>query len=168
MHSFSWETYLEDCGSLRVLRNQFRADDEFDKKYKYNLVEWSGYYAGHDEYLIDNMNVQGIKIKMDPTDTNTLADLLVTKIVSGSQEKFDSELKVATKGDLARLDDNFKLGEQVTLLMRIYHIGNEEIPHLVEVKNIKRAAGNRQVSEEGLKQIEAYKFTSKRIFNRGK
>jgi hypothetical protein len=87
--------------------------------------------------------VKGIKVKMEPTDTKTLADLLVTKIVPGSQDEFDRDLEVPTKGDLALLDSNFKQGENISLLMRIYHIGNEEIPHLVEVKSIKKAAGNR-------------------------
>lgn len=114
------------------------------------------------------MEYRGIRIKMDPTDTMTLADLLITRVITGEAVNFDSTLENPISGDMTELDKNFELGDKVTFLMRLYSVGNEEVPHLAEVKSIKKASGNNKLSKEALTKIQEYKFKDKRIFNKSR
>ena len=69
----TWKDYLEDCGSLRIIHNQFRADNLFQKTFQNRIVEWDTYISGFREYP-ETMRRE-LYFKMSPTDSTDLIDI---------------------------------------------------------------------------------------------
>lgn len=73
IYDIGWEEVLQDCGSLKLIHNQFKADNLFQKKYMYRTVEWEAYYVSMEEDRI--LNRMQVYFKMDPTDTDQNWDI---------------------------------------------------------------------------------------------
>lgn len=141
VYSYSWEDYLEECGSLRVLRNQFRADNVFSKEYKFRNVEWEGYFTGvtADPFT----GIHGVSIKMKPTDSVNNMDLFAQLL--DQQER-------------ARIQGEYKFGEKVNLHLRFDIIGNEDRAHKFYLNKISHHPSNEMISLEGLSEFPIYEF----------
>ena len=157
IHTFTWEQYLQDCGSLKIIHNQYRADNLFAKKYKYRLVEWEGYFQQYGMVVQDFRQHEGALIKMKPTDsTEESSDILLTEIKD--------------RALLGRLKGNeVEAGKKVIMKLRLSFIGDEELPHRAILEELKETAEKATLDE--ISKFPKFEFKKKpksRIFKKSK
>jgi len=136
----SWSQYLEDCGSLRLKANEYRTDNIFTGKYRGTSVEWNGVFLQKSGIAIRGRVMEGIKVKMDPTD-------------SDEEDVFlDLTDNNAALGAMSGLEE----GDYFTFKGMLAAIGNEEFPHVVSVTDISKPI--KRYSPLEIKEIKFYLF----------
>lgn len=152
---YKWNEYLEDCGSLRAIHNQYKVDNIFAKKYKFRVLEWEGYFMGYGSFKHSLVHHEGMMIKMMPTDTTSEdPDILIFK---GNKKDIR---------DIQKISQQFNRGQKLIFKIRLRAPGDEYIPHLAEVEEISKAPGENLLDEDGLAKIERYKFKRKGMFGK--
>lgn len=94
----SWTEYLADCGGEKVLDNYIHTKLLFNDKYENNEVSWRGFYAAIKQkqaapFGFGTDHALSLLIKMEPTESVTYADLVLSVSTSQYREKremFDS------------------------------------------------------------------------------
>lgn len=146
---FSWEDYIEDCGSLRITSNEFKTDNIFLGKYKGTKIQWEGYFMGKTLQVVQGEEKKSLHVKMNPTDS---VDYDVLLYSSGKQDDLFDKLK---EGDF------FKFSGIVR------GIGNENRPHLIEYTSLENPTKNLDLVE--LKNLPRFEFKkNSRMFGGGK
>lgn len=147
---YSWESYLEDCGSQRVQENEFRTDNVFKGKYKMTTIEWTGYFFGKGNLERNGIAISGVQIKMTPTDSETY-DLIL-------------DLSTFTVDALKPLEA-LNPGDEIQFKAVMAIIGNERIPHGMSANWIKPTG--KKISSNQFEELPLYTFKkNKRLFGK--
>ena len=147
---YSWESYLEDCGSARIKQNEFRTDNIFKGKYKLTTVEWSGFFAGKDTVERNGLTISGLKVKMAPTDSEAYDIIL--------------DLSNLNVEELAALS-NLQMGDGLRFKAVMGIIGNERIAHGMSANWVKISGEKTDPSK--FEEIPLYTFKqNKRLFGK--
>jgi hypothetical protein len=136
----SWSQYLEDCGSLRLKANEYRTDNIFSAKYRGTSVEWNGVFLQKSGVSIRGRVLEGLKVKMDPTDSeeeDVFLDLTENNVALATWSGLEEGDYFTFKGSLAA-------------------IGNEEYPHIVLAADISKPV--KRLSSAEIKAIKLYEF----------
>lgn len=149
----SWENYLEDCGSARIKSNEFRTDNIFNGKYRGVQVEWEGYLIGEGSITRRGAQINGMRVKMSPTDSSD--EDIILQVNPSSEVKVNEILKQLTVGD------------KFSFKGVLSGIGNEEYPHIVTVS--EAGLPTAKMGEEALKNIPLYEFKkNSRMFGKNR
>jgi hypothetical protein len=150
---FAWTDYLEDCGSLRIRSNEFRADNLFNAKYKGTKVDWKGYYVGQVAVNRNGIQSVGYMIKMNPSDSKANYDILL---------KYANEEK-----EIDQAKEDFTMGAFMSFKGEVLAIGNEEYPMMMGIEAVEESKGD--VAEVDWRNLPQYEFkeNKKRMFGKG-
>jgi hypothetical protein len=119
----TWSQYLESCSGEKIIENQVHALHLFSQTYENNIVNWDGYYIDtkqkHRDYsMFGNEHFMSILVKMDPSESENFADI----VLSISQEGY--------KNNKETLDKLVK-GDHLNFKAKIKTMGNEfKLHHL--------------------------------------
>lgn len=97
----SWKDYLDDCSGAKIIENQVHAAHVFSLKYKENIVQWDGYFIdfkNHAKYNAYSIGSNSILIKMDPSESDNFADIVLS-IPRSAHNKNNEVVKKLEKGD---------------------------------------------------------------------
>lgn len=134
----AWPDYLEQCGSLRIKSNEFKTDNLFNGKFRDTKVEWQGIVYGKEDFNRRGNILRGIRIKMEPTDSN------------------DFDILLQTSADLAHQVEQLHEGDIIKFKGTLKFVGNEEYPHVVDASSIDLPTG--RMDMEAVNKIEQYVF----------
>lgn len=126
---------------MRLKANEYRTDNLFSGKYKGTLVEWNGIFLQKAGLVIRGRVVEGIKVKMDPTDSE--------------EEDVFLDLTENTAA-LSKAWSGLEEGDLFTFKGTLAAIGNEEYPHVVLPSDISTPV--KRYSAVEIKDIKLYQF----------
>lgn len=133
-----WQDYIELCGSVRIKANEFRTDNVFNGRFRDTKVTWEGYVYGTDPISRGGNIMKGLRIKMDPTDSQDFDILLL------SSDSLNGVIASVKEGDYVKFHGTLKF------------IGNEEYPHIVDTSSIELPT--KRLEADQLKSIPQYQF----------
>jgi hypothetical protein len=96
----TWKDYLEDCSGAKIIENQVHAAHLFSLKYKENIVNWEGYFIDFKSKINSAYTYNGmsILIKMNPSESETFADIVLS-IPKNAYQKHKDTISSLKKGD---------------------------------------------------------------------
>lgn len=134
-----------------MIHNEYKVDNDFEKKYKFRIIEWEGFFMGYGTIVHSLIEYDGIMIKMKPTDAKEDgADILIYRGITPDTK------------NLVDLSKQFKTGQKVIFKIRLRAVGDEVVPHVAEVEEIRAAPGGVYMEEKDLAGIEKYVFKKKK------
>lgn len=119
----TWVEFLDSCSGEKIIENQVHAMHQFTQTYENNVVDWDGYYIEtkfkhRDFSMFGNEHYMSILIKMDPSESDHFADI----VLSISQEGYKNHKSVL---------DGMEKGDHLTFKAKIKTMGNEfKLHHL--------------------------------------
>lgn len=123
---------------MRIKANEFRTDNVFNGRFRDTKIEWEGFVYGTEPVNRAGNILKGVRIKMDPTDSQ------------------DFDLLLLTHDGLEQPVANLKEGDYIKFRGALKFIGNEEYPHIIEASELQLPS--KTLDMEQVRKLPQYQF----------